>query len=586
MINEATSAIREFYAAYNTTNKTTPLADDAPPTDRVNRCKAYIEKIPDAISGNGGHNATLRAACECFRFALTYIQAVLVMRWFNEQKTGGEQWTEDELRHKLDSAKQIVDDANEFGIRLSLDYKWTDIGNAEQFADHHRDKLRWNATSKTWLVFTGTRWKPDETGEVMQLAKRTIRQRYQAASYIEDGDKKRDYLKWVMQCENVKRLTPMLHWAKTEPGIAVTENELDADDWVVGMESGPVCLRTGTLLPNDGSRLITKTMNVPFNQYAKAPLWAEFIKQITNNSDDLAWYLQKLLGSFMTGDIGEQYLPIFHGSGANGKSALVDTLLDIFGDYGGPAPDSLITDSHNSEHPTELADLKGLRLVVGSETEEGKKLRVNLMKKLTGDKFIKGRFMRCDFFKFRRTHKTILVTNNLPRVRESKNAIWRRIRLVPFSVTIPPDRQDKQLVTKLLEERAGIFNWLLEGCLAWQKEGLGEPAVVTQATAEYQEHEDALRDFILERCVVDADAEATRSDLWRAYEQWARDVDEKRTFGRNTFYRRIESHPGVSIGNVGRGNSQIRGFHGIGVRCKAVDDAADEDPRLNRESAA
>jgi len=188
----------------------------------------------------------------------------------------------------------------------------------------------------------------------------------------------------------------------------------------------------------------------------------------------------------LTGDVSVQILPIFYGPGGNGKNVFLDTLMGVMGPFAEEAPDGLITARASDEHPTEIADLHGKRLIVASETEENKKLRIGLVKKITGNKFLKGRFMRQDYFQFERTHKTVLVTNNKPVVTESSNAIWRRLRLIPFVVTIPEGRQDRQLTEKLVAEWPGILSWAVRGCLDWQSRqcDLEFPQAVREATEE------------------------------------------------------------------------------------------------------
>lgn len=215
-------------------------------------------------------------------------------------------------------------------------------------------------------------------------------------------------------------------------------------------------------------------------------------------------FVMRLLGYSMTGSISDQVFPVFYGGGQNGKSTLLDLVCEMFGDYAGTAPDSLLTMKHNQEHPTELASLMGLRLVVASETESGAKLRVQLVKKLTGDARIKARKMRQDYFEFDRTHKFIMATNHKPEVNEDTEAVWRRLRLVPFNVSIPKSEQDTHLHEKLMAESPGILNRLVAASLAWQNNGLSEPPEVLAATKEYREESQPIKGWLDDRCIVDA----------------------------------------------------------------------------------
>jgi putative DNA primase/helicase len=258
--------------------------------------------------------------------------------------------------------------------------------------------------------------------------------------------------------------------------------------------------------------------------------------------------LQRLAGYFLTGDISVQILPILYGPGANGKNVFLDTLVGIMGPYAEEAPDGLLTVRQGDEHPTEIADLHGKRLVVASETEEGRKMRIGLVKKITGNRYLKGRFMRQDYFQFERTHKTVLVTNNRPIVTESSNAIWRRLRLIPFMVTIPEGKQDKHLTDKLVAEWPGILAWAVRPCLEWQRWqcDLEFPEAVKRATEEYRADSDHVADFIAECCVdwhghEDQNMRTPKERVYMAYCSWCRSVGED-VLTRNAFNSRLRIH--------------------------------------------
>jgi putative DNA primase/helicase len=258
--------------------------------------------------------------------------------------------------------------------------------------------------------------------------------------------------------------------------------------------------------------------------------------------------LQRMAGYFLTGDISVQILPIFFGSGSNGKNVFLDTIMGILGPYAEEAPDGLITIRQGDEHPTEIADLHGKRLVVASETEEGRKMRIGLVKKITGNRYLKGRFMRQDYFQFERTHKTVLVTNNRPIVTESSNAIWRRLRLIPFTVTIPEAKQDKHLTDKLVAEWPGILAWAVRGCLDWQQRqcDLEFPEAVKQATEEYRADSDHVADFIAEWCVdwrghEGQNMRTPKERVYMAYCSWCKGIGEDIST-RNAFNSRMRIH--------------------------------------------
>lgn len=341
--------------------------------------------------------------------------------------------------------------------------------------------------------------------------------------------------------------------------------KLDTDPWLLNVINGTVNLRTGKLHESRREDMITMQANVMYDPDATCPRWLKFIDEIMASDIDLVRYLQQIVGICLTGDITEQILPIFYGQGRNGKSTFLDTVTGLMGDYAGKAAPGLLTVKKQQEHSTEIADLAGRRLVVASETEEGKRLRVQLVKELTGDATLKARKMRCDYSEFQRTHKTILVTNNKPVIREPKEAIWRRIQLVPFTVQFAGEQEDTGLLVKLRAERPGILLWAIEGCLAWQQDGLLLAGEVKVATAAYKDEQNFLEEFFADRCIRGVAYTCSRKDMWQAYQEWAKAVGERYPLGRNAFYERIGSLDGVEATQFGGYGKACRGWRGIDV---------------------
>jgi putative DNA primase/helicase len=329
-----------------------------------------------------------------------------------------------------------------------------------------------------------------------------------------------------MSSESATGIKATLTLAQSEAGIALTSPDLDADLWALNCRNGTVDLRTGELLPHDPAKLMTKMAPVHYDEDAKCPLWDAFLDKIMAGKKAMIRYLQRVGGMALTGDVSEQEMYVFYGVGQNGKSVFLDTLEGLMGDYACEAPPSLLTTPRYDQHPTEIADLCGQRLVIGSETEEGDRLRIQLVKRLTGNARLKGRKMRQDFFEFDRTHTLVLVTNNKPRIGETTLAVWRRVRLVPFSVIITEAEKDTQLLKKLRAEWPGILAWFVRGCLDWQQHGLQTPEEVKVATEQYQAEEDPLAEFLSERCILKPDLKAGRAAVYSAYRSWAEDAGE------------------------------------------------------------
>jgi putative DNA primase/helicase len=272
---------------------------------------------------------------------------------------------------------------------------------------------------------------------------------------------------------------------------------------------------------------------------------------------DLIAYLQRVAGYVLTGDVSEQCLWFLHGGGQNGKSVFLLTLLEVMGDYAMQGVSELLMAKHNESHPTERADLFGKRMVAVIETEHGRRMAEALVKQLTGGDRIKARYLYKDFFEFNPTHKIFLAANHKPTIVGTDLAIWRRIKLVPFTVTIPEKEKDKNLAAKLAEERSGILAWKVRGCLDWQKHGMEEPDKVRKATAAYQAEQNTLAQFIAECCFVHREVRCKATDLFDAYQRWS---GNKFTTAHQ--FRNEIANEGFEM-KAGHGN--VRYWHGIGL---------------------
>ena len=338
--------------------------------------------------------------------------------------------------------------------------------------------------------------------------------------------------------------------------------------------NGTIDLYTGELCKHRPDNMITKLAPVEYDPSARCPVWREFLNKVFIGDSELIRYVQRLKGYCLTGDVREQILPIFWGAGSNGKTTFVKTVMEMLGqDYAIRAPRNLIIARKADRHPTLVARLFGCRLAVCSELEEGAALDEALVKDLTGGDVLTARGMREDYWQFRPTHKVVLVTNHKPEIRGTDEGIWRRPRLIPFRAYFwdsenPKDRakglpaenrKDPLLMDKLRMELGGILAWAVEGCLAWQREGLGSAAAMTDATVAYRAEQDSLSGFLEEECIVQAEHSVKVSELYGRYLFWCRRSGEE-ALGQKAF--------GTALGRRGyqRYTSNGTWYRGLGLK--------------------
>jgi putative DNA primase/helicase len=256
-------------------------------------------------------------------------------------------------------------------------------------------------------------------------------------------------------------------------------------------------------------------------------VWKQFIREIMNCNAELVQFLQIAAGWALTGDTSEQTMFILFGSGANGKSTFLNTLMKLLGDYAVATPTETFMKRNNDQISNDIARLRGARLVTTTEAEQGKRLSEPLIKQITGNDALTARFLYGEYFDYVPTFKVFMATNHKPLIKGTDHGIWRRIKLIPFTTTITPDKQDKHLEEKLLAEGPGILNWLIEGVQTWTEKGLIAPADISRATEEYRSEMDVLGNFIKERCIQSSGVMIQARELFRAYQEWCEENNER-----------------------------------------------------------
>lgn len=402
----------------------------------------------------------------------------------------------------------------------------TDLGNARRLVGRFGSDLRYVAEWGRWIAWDGRRWAHDVTGEVVRAAKavadmmvEAARVRLRAATTDAEAEAARAALRFGLQAQAAPRLRAMVELAATEAGMPVLVDQLDADPWLLVVGNGTLDLRTGALRASNRGDLLTRATDVVWDPDATCPRFRAFLERILPD-DDIRAFVQRAAGYSLTALAVENVLLVCLGRGANGKSTLMERLLRLFGGYGSSAPPRLLVVEKHLQHPTAIADLHGRRLVVSQEVDEGHRLDEALVKQLTGGDRLTARRMREDFWTFTPTHTLWLACNHKPVIRGTDEGVWRRIRLIPFAVTIPEEERDPHLGEKLDAELPGILRWAVEGCLAWQREGLAAPKAVTLATSDYRRESDIVGQWIEERCATGPGHRARSTELYGDYLAW------------------------------------------------------------------
>jgi putative DNA primase/helicase len=342
----------------------------------------------------------------------------------------------------------------------------------------------------------------------------------------------------------------------------VTE-DFDIDVWLLNTPGGTVDLRTGVIRPHQrGARLPVGATGVIL--VMPSPRWAACLATWTQGDVALSAFLQRLCGYWLTGSVREEKFVIVYGPGANGKTKFLETVRACLGhDYAmGVAMETLVATT-GEQHPTDLADLRGKRLAVATETEEGRRLAEAKIKMLTGGDRIRARHMRRDFFEFAPTHKIVIVGNHRPALRNADEAMRRRLVLIPFDAVIPLDARDPKLAEKLAAEHPAILAWMIEGCRLWLERGLDPPTRVLAATDEYLASADAIARWVEERCVFGPNEFMTKAKAFESWKAWAEAAGEFVGTQRR-LCERISGLPGVDEGRVGK--ARDKAFLGIGLR--------------------
>ena len=404
-------------------------------------------------------------------------------------------------------------------------YTFDDMGNAERFVDLFGENVRYCYTEKKWYFYNSMRWSVDNLGVILRMADKCVEaMKAEAKLYLQadeesGGDMAKAFEKHMKSSRSNKSKKAML--SEVEHHIPILPMQMDRYKMALNTPSGIINLKNGDVKAHNPEYYFTKITSVDCAEAADCPRWLAFLDDIFAGDKDLIRYIQKAVGYSLTGSTAEQCAFFLYGTGRNGKSTFIDVIRDVFGDYAANIqPETIMVKSSQSNAiNSDIARLKGARLVTSVEPNEGVRLNEGLLKQLTGDDTVTARKLYSEEFEFKPEFKLWMATNHKPIIRGTDTGIWRRIHMIPFNVQIPEDKVDKNLTHKLKAEMTGIFKWCIDGCLMWQREGLQMPAAVLKSVREYRREMDVISAFIEDKCTLEGTVQA--SMLYAAYVSWA-----------------------------------------------------------------
>jgi putative DNA primase/helicase len=418
--------------------------------------------------------------------------------------------------------------ANRDRLRQLLAFQDTDAGNAEAFELLHGEEFRHDHTRSKWLIWNGRFWSEDRDGEVERAALATARTRLAAAALIDHHKQRANRIEWALQSESVWRRDNLLKTARYLEPLATTSDQFDSDPFILTVGNGVVDLQTGEFRPARPEDLCTRATDVDFVHDASCPQWEKFLTQLFPEDLELIAYLRRAVGYSLTGSTKEQCAFFLYGVGANGKTTFLEIVLELLGTYAVTTPFATVLSQRNPGNPrNDIAALRGARFVKASEGEHQSSLAEATIKEITGGDTVTARFLFREFFSYKPTFKLWLATNHMPVIRGTEDAIWRRIKLIPFAQQFQGPNRDSSLREKLEIELPGILLWALRGCKEWQEKGLGDCPRVAASTLKYRMESDQTGRFLTERCTRGTRQQIQGKKLYDAYLSWCGRQNEK-----------------------------------------------------------
>lgn len=454
-----------------------------------------------------------------------------------------------------------------------------DTGNADLLKALADGKLRYVIEHKAWAWFDGQYWRTHQDHKATEYAREVGRLRLVWAQAMPEGteqadDAKKSAISFAYGCLNLARINAMVTLASRDRALIASASDFDNDSYLLGALNGIVDLRSGKLLPFDPTLMLTKHCAANYNPATDCPLWKSTLERALNDGDakeaaDVARYLQKVFGMALIGRVLERSFFFIHGRPGTGKSLTTNAVTAVLKDYALElSPNSLMQASYHSNDikMPEIVKLKGVRFALASEADDGHRFNEALVKRITGQDSINARDLGEKAITFKPQCTLFIVGNSRPSANGS-DAFWRRLKVVSFNNQVPKAQQDSNMEVKLLQEADGILTWLIQGCLAYQEEGLGEPERVARDSAAYRADLDVISQFIEDRCELSGEYRVPAQRLYEAYTDWAENVNGSAPLGRIRFYEKLnESGLKKSKSRQSSDENPIAQIHGLRLK--------------------
>ena len=422
-------------------------------------------------------------------------------------------------------------------------YTYDDTGNALRFRDANAGLIHYNHVDGCWIYWDGVRWASDENGEIKRRADKMLADMAKDLKEMQDDPAYNAYKKHLSRSRSHRGKEGFIAEARHLEGVPVLPSEMDRAGNAFTVRNCLISLKTGRTAEHDKKYMISKLAPVTYDENAKCPRWDRFIEEITCGDKSLQLYLQRMIGYCMTAYTKEQCMFFLYGNGSNGKSVFVDTIAYMLGEYAASCqPETVMMRDRNNTARGDLARLKGARMVVTSEPNDGCRLDEGIVKQMTGgtENKLTARFLYGREFEFAPEFKVIMSTNYKPVIKGTDNGIWRRVRLIPFTAEFTKENRDPQLTEKLRRELPGILNWAIAGAVGWCKEGLPPCAIIDEAGQEYRSEMDRVQQF-LDDCTTRSESSSTQaSTLYKCYKAWCSEQGDRFPVGSTKFFMELK----------------------------------------------